>query len=313
MADAITPREIVVADEPGYGRVDVWLTKHTELSRTQVQKHIKAGDITLNGKKVAPHHRVHNGDVVALPNLDAVVHDQAKKESPLEPTILYEDANYLVVNKPSGLVAHGGPGIHESTLADWAVKHDSKIADVGDQAELRPGIVHRLDRDVSGVMVIAKTNDAFYDLKRQFQNHSITKQYTALVYNRLTDQQGRITFAIARKADKSGLMVARPNSTEGKAAETRFTVDRFVKNMSLIRVTTLTGRSHQIRVHFKAIGHPLVGDPLYKLRKLKVTKITPPRIFLHATKLAFDALDGTRKEFQADLPVELQRFLAKVG
>lgn len=305
--------EIVVADEPGNSRADVWLTKHTDLSRTQIQKHIKAGDILLNGKKVAPHHNIHNGDVLTLPNLDATVHAKAKKESPLEPEILFEDENYLVVNKPSGLVAHGGPGIHETTLADWAVKHDPNIGDVGDQAELRPGIVHRLDRDVSGVMVIAKTNDAFYDLKRQFQNHSVTKHYTALVYNRLTDQQGRITFAIARKADKSGLMVARPNSTEGKSAETRFTVIRFVKSMSLINVTTLTGRSHQIRVHFKAIGHPLVGDPLYKIRKLKVTKITPPRIFLHATKLGFDTLSGERKEFQTDLPVDLQRFLAKAS
>lgn len=313
MADAVTDREIVVADQLSPIRLDVWLTKHTDLSRTNIQKHIKAGDILWNGKKVVPHHHVHNGDIIALPNLDTVVHERAKPITPVDPTILFEDDNYLVVNKPSGLIVHGGPGIHEYTLADWAVAHDPKIAEVGDQAELRPGIVHRLDRDVSGVMVIAKTADAFFDLKRQFQNHTISKQYTALVYNRLTDQHGRITFAIARKADKSGLMVARPNSTEGKSAETRFTVERFVKNMSLIKVTTLTGRSHQIRVHFKAIGHPLVGDPLYKIRKLKVTKITPPRIFLHATKLGFDGLDGTRHEFQADLPIDLQRFLAKVG
>lgn len=294
-------------------RLDVFLVRHADLSRSQLQKKIKAGEITVNQKTLKPHHLVRPGDVIAIADLSLPVHTEARVTDTLKPEVLFEDDEYLVVNKPSGLVVHGGPGIHEATLSDWAVAHDPRIAEVGDRPGQRPGIVHRLDRDASGVMVIAKTKKVFDDLKTQFQNHSITKEYLALVYGRVVDESGRIDFAIARKADKSGLMVARPKSQEGKAAETLFHVERFVKGMTLLRVQTLTGRGHQIRVHFKAIGHPLVGDPLYKIRKLKITKITAPRIFLHATKLEFDDLQGQRRNFEAPLPSDLAQFLARIS
>jgi 23S rRNA pseudouridine1911/1915/1917 synthase len=294
-------------------RLDVFLVQHAEMSRSKLQQHIKAGHITLNDHPVKVHHLVHPGDVVTIADIDVPVHAEAKTIDLRQPEILFEDENYLVVNKPAGLVVHGGPGIDEPTLADWAVAHDAKIGEVGDQPQLRPGIVHRLDRDVSGTMVIAKTKKAFDDLKDQFKNHTITKEYLALAYGRLVDQSGRIDFAIARKADKSGLMVARPKSQEGKAAETLFHVERYVKGNTLVRVQTLTGRSHQIRVHFKAIGHPLVGDLLYKTRKLKIHKLAPPRMFLHATKLAFDNLTRQRLVFEAPLPKDLAEFLAKAS
>lgn len=294
-------------------RLDVFLVQHADLSRSQLQKKIKAGHITINDKAVKVHHLVHPGDVVSVGDLDIPVHVEAKTMNAPEPEVVFEDDQYLVVNKPSGLVVHGGSGINEPTLAEWAVEHAGEIADVGDRPEQRPGIVHRLDREVSGVMVIAKTKKAFDDLKSQFQDHRITKEYLALVYGRVVDQSGRIDFAIARKADKSGLMVARPKSTEGKAAETLFHVERYVKGNTLVRVQTLTGRSHQIRVHFKAIGHPLVGDPLYKVRKLKINKLAPPRMFLHATKLEFDDLKGERRRFAAPLPKDLDQFLARAG
>ncbi len=294
-------------------RLDVFLVQHADLSRSKLQKQIKAGQIKVNGQLVKAHHLVHPGDEVTIADATLSIHAEARVVDLLQPEVIFEDDNYLVVNKPSGLVVHGGPGINEPTLADWAVAHDPTIGDVGDQPSIRPGIVHRLDRDVSGVMVIAKTKAAFNDLKDQFKNHVITKEYVALVYGRVVDQAGRIDFAIARKADKSGLMVARPKSQEGKAAETLFHVDRYVKGNTLVRVRTLTGRSHQIRVHFKAIAHPLVGDPLYKIRKLKISKLTPPRIFLHATKLEFDTLKGERLSFESPLPADLQHFLAKAS
>lgn len=306
-------QKIVIDRDTRPIRLDVFLARRTELSRSQIQKHIKGGQIQLNGKKVTAHHLVHPGDEIELIELEVEYHERDLASNNREPTILAEDDHYLVVNKPSGLIVHGGPSIHETTLADWAVAHDPKIGDVGDHPEVRPGIVHRLDRDVSGVMVIAKTLQAFDDLKRQFQNHSITKEYSALAHGRLKDSTGRITFAIARKADKSGLMVARPNSTEGKAAETHFTVERFVKNCSLIRVQTLTGRGHQIRVHFKAIGHPLVGDPLYKLKKQKPLKVPAPRIFLHAKKLGFADLSGQPRMYESPLPTDLAQYLAKIS
>lgn len=311
MTDA--PQTLVVDHLTEPTRLDLWLTRHADLSRTHVQKIIKEGRITLNGKVPKTHHPVKNGDIVVITAESEHFSDQEKAVPPLEPAILYEDDNYLVVSKPTGLIVHGGPNIDEPTLSDWAVAHDGKIALVGDNPDERPGIVHRLDRDVSGAMVIAKTAKAFDDLKRQFQEHSIFKEYLALAHGRITDQTGRITFAIARKEDKSGLMVARPGSTEGKEAETKFTVVKYVKNMTLVRVQTLTGRMHQIRVHFKAIGHPLVGDPLYRMKRMRDPKNVPPRLFLHARLLAFDALDGSRKSLEAPLPSDLAQYLARVS
>lgn len=308
MASATTKTLTVTPGEKPK-RLDLYLAHHADLSRTKLQEQIKAGRITINGKKMKAHHLVRAGDVIELTDEDINVYAQAKKPNVIEPIIIFEDENYLVVNKPSGLVVHGGPGIHELTLADWALARAPQVADVGDQPHLRPGIVHRLDRDVSGVMIIAKTQAAFDDLKKQFQHHRINKVYIALAHGRLSDPSGRISFAIARKADKSGLMVARPKSQEGKAAETLFTVIRFVKYMTLVRVQTLTGRTHQIRVHFKAIGHPLVGDPLYKARKLKKAKTEAPRLFLHAAFLGFTDLKGVARQYEAPLPEDLQRFL----
>jgi len=300
----------VFPDQAGL-RLDVFLSRHVSESRTKLQKLIKSGGVTISDRPLTPHYEVKAGDIVVLKE---VFHIRPPIDPALAliPTVIDEDDTYLVVNKPTGLIVHGGPGIFESTLADWAVAHDPKIAEVGDQPELRPGIVHRLDKDVSGVLVIAKTQKAFLDLKHQFQNHSITKEYLALAHGMITSQSGRITFAIARKMDKSGLMVARPGSTEGKKAETQFTVEKLVKGFSLVKVKTLTGRTHQIRVHFKAIGHPLVGDPLYKARKLKISKITPPRLFLHARILKFTDLAGNERRYEAPLPNDLQQFLDRL-
>lgn len=291
-------------------RIDIFLAEHTNMSRSQLQKHIKSGQVTIDGRTVTPHSQVHPGSVIAFAELN-LEYREAPPNDDLLPTIIDEDDMYLIVNKPSGLIVHGGPSIHETTLADWAVAHDAKIASVGDQPKFRPGIVHRLDRDVSGVMVIAKTQDAFMDLKRQFQAHTIKKEYLALAYGRIVAASGRINFAIARAPNKSGLMVARPQSNEGRQAETLFEVERFVRGNTLVKVRTLTGRGHQIRVHFKAIGHPLVGDPLYKVRKLKIPKIPVPRLFLHARMLGFMDLKDQARRYTAPLPADLTQYLTR--
>jgi 23S rRNA pseudouridine1911/1915/1917 synthase len=315
MAESLNqPQQIVVPAGIGPARLDVFLARHTDISRSTIQKHIRAGQVLVNGKTRAAHDKVRAGDVIELHDITANYHETIAADAADAPTIIAEDDNYLVVDKPSGLLVHGGPSFHESTLADWAAARDPQIKIVGDDPAYRPGVVHRLDRDVSGLMVIAKTPAAYADLKRQFQNHDIEKEYLALVHGRVVDEHGRIDFAIARKADHSGLMVARPKSTEGKAAETRFHVDRYIKNMTLLKVQTLTGRMHQIRVHFKAIGHPLVGDPLYRQRKLKVAKLlVPPRLFLHAQRLAFTDLNGQRREYVAPLSTDLRQYLERIS
>lgn len=308
------PLTIIVDPGSEPTRLDVFVAARIEKSRTQVQKLIKADVVQVNGLNRAPHDLVRPGDSVTIRgDAEATLRPRVTETHVAEPTVIDEDDNYLVVNKPSGLVVHGGPGIHEETLADWAVEHDQKISAVGDRPNERPGIVHRLDRDVSGVMVIAKTPRAFDDLKNQFQNHSITKKYVALVHGFLKVDSGKIDFAIARKPDKSGLMVARPGSTEGRAAETHFRVLKTLKGMTLVQVETLTGRTHQIRVHFKAIGHALVGDPLYKNRRLKLEKYRAPRVCLHAAILGFTDLKGNARRYEAPLPADLQQYFARLG
>lgn len=307
------PLELTVPADYEPQRLDVYIAHAVETSRTHAQKVIKSGAATINGKVSAPDDLVRPNDVVLYDDAAAVARPMVTPTHSLEPVIIDEDDQYLVVNKPSGLVVHGGPGIHEDTLADWAVAHDPVIGEVGDRPNERPGIVHRLDRDVSGVMVIAKSKRAFDDLKSQFQMHSITKRYIALVNGFLKVDSGKIDFAIARKPDHSGLMVARPGSTEGKAAETHFRVLKTLKGMTLVRVETLTGRTHQIRVHFKAIGHALVGDPLYRNRKLNRQKITAPRLCLHAAILKFTDLKGNERRYEAPLPDDLRQFFARLG
>ncbi len=307
------PLELTAAPDAAPSRLDVFLAAHIETSRTHAQKVIKAGAVTINGKVSGPHDPVRANDLVLYDDATAVRRPVVVETIGKEPVLIDEDENYLVVNKPSGLVVHGGPGIHEDTLADWAVAHDPVIGMVGDRPNERPGIVHRLDRDVSGVMVIAKTKKAFDSLKGQFQMHTITKKYIALVYGFLKVDSGKIDFAIARKPDHSGLMVARPGSNEGKAAETRFRVLKTLKGMTLVQVETLTGRTHQIRVHFKAIGHSLVGDPLYRNRKLQRLKITAPRLCLHAAVLKFTDLKKVERRYEAPLPDDLRQFFARLG
>lgn len=313
MASVVTEQTLVVDGQSSGVRLDVFLARHADISRSKLQAVVKSGHVTVNGKVVKPNHIIRVGNTVVVKDLEGALHQEINRDTGLDPIILFEDDTYLVIMKPSGLVVHGGPGIHEATLVDWVVEHVPTIGDVGDQPDIRPGIVHRLDRDVSGVMVIAKTQPAFLSLKHQFQAHTMEKQYIALVQGRVVDQSGRINFAIARSPGKTGLMIARPKSNEGKAAETLFRVERYVKGMTLVHVQTLTGRTHQIRVHFKAIGHPLVGDPLYKIRRLKMEKLPAPRVFLHAERLAFDDLEGKRREYTATLPPDLQHFLDRAG
>jgi len=248
----------------------------------------------------------------------------------MEPEIISETIDYLVINKPAGLAVHGGGNLREPTLADWLVARYPKIKTVGDDA-LRPGLVHRLDKDVSGLMVIAKNNKSFLNLKNQFKDRAVNKEYTALVYGRVSKDEGEINFAIKRA--KSGYkMAALPLNAEellsrqhpqnrdqgniaglfkARAALTEFQVVKRFVNYTLLRVTIKTGRTHQIRVHFFASGHPLVGDNLYATTKtkLKNKKLGLGRVFLVADHLNFRDLKGEPQDFKISFPSELTAVL----
>ena len=242
-------------------RLDAWLAVRLGVSRSRVQQWIKDGLITQKGSTVIAHNRLKAGEEFVCEADLALPKKVAKKLPKLD--VVFENKDVLVVNKPAGLLVHPNtPDEKHPTLAEAAVAHDPSIAGVGEN-ELRPGIVHRLDKEVSGVIVIAKTAEAFESLKDQFTKHETEKHYVALAYGKITKDHDFIKLKIAR-SKKRGRMVARPDSQEGKEAITEFRVIGRYKIATLLDVRTHTGRTHQIRTHFFAINHPLVGDKLYK-------------------------------------------------
>ncbi|MFA6995546.1 MAG: RNA pseudouridine synthase [Patescibacteria group bacterium] len=244
----------------------------------------------------------------------------------LTPQIIADTADYLVINKPAGLAAHGGGNLQEPTLVDWLIVNYPKIKTVGDDPS-RPGLVHRLDKDVSGLMVVAKNNKSFSSLKNQFKNREVVKEYTALVHGRLMKDDGTIDFPITRSKDGYRMAALPANTTKllrrrhpqgrdqgnitgwfkSRTALTEFNVLKRFINYTLLKIIIKTGRTHQIRVHFFAYGYPLVGDNLYctKKTKTKNEKLNLGRVFLVATSLSFQDLQEKTQSFIIDLPNEL--------
>jgi 23S rRNA pseudouridine1911/1915/1917 synthase len=248
------------------------------------------------------------------------------------PEIISETDDYLVINKPAGLAVHGGGNLTEPTLADWLINYYPKIKKVGDDS-VRPGIVHRLDKEVSGLMVIAKNQKSFTALKEQFKSREIVKEYLALVYGQVANDEGLIDFPIKR-SQTGHKMAALPLKAEklltrrhpqgrdqgningwfkARSAQTEFQILKKFVNYTLLRVKIKTGRTHQIRVHFFAYGHPLVGDNLYVTPKTKIKnkKLNLGRIFLMAEHLSFRDLNGQEQDFKIELPSELAAALPR--
>ncbi|MDP3043654.1 MAG: RluA family pseudouridine synthase [bacterium] len=231
---------------------------------------------------------------------------------------IYEDNNYLIINKPAGLLVHGAEHINEPALSDQLLEKYPKLAKIGEDPS-RPGIMHRLDKQVSGLMAIAKTQEAFDHLKKQFKKRTVDKKYIALVYGRIARDEGVIDFPIERSV-RSGRMAALPKTVKGelelrgRRAVTEFEVKQRFINYTLLKIKIKTGRTHQIRVHMSAYGHPVVGDDLYGTKKTreKNKKLNFGRIFLAARELSFDDLAEKRRHFKAGLPEELNMFLQKL-
>jgi 23S rRNA pseudouridine1911/1915/1917 synthase len=236
-----------------------------------------------------------------------------------EPEIVFSNKEFIVVNKPAGLIVHGAPHIKAPTLADWLVKKYPGLKKVGED-KTRPGIMHRLDKDVSGLLVIARTNEAFANLKKQFQKREVEKIYTALVYGEVSKEEDKINFSLKRAS--GGFRQAavplgydfKENFLELREAFTEFKVLKRLPNETLLEVKIKSGRKHQIRVHFFAYGHPLVGDNLYSTKKTRAQnrKINLGRIFLVASKLSFTDLAGKKQSFSVDLPKDLADFLFSI-
>ncbi|MBI4092521.1 MAG: RluA family pseudouridine synthase [Candidatus Kerfeldbacteria bacterium] len=305
------PRELTVEPDAAGERLDKYLVRHLgHLSRNQIQKLIEAGRVAVNGKTVPSHLALRTGDTITIIDSTLAERPTAQPRTLPAPTVLFENDSILVINKPAGLTVHPGAGVHGPTLIDWLVKRAPSVTTVGDDPQVRPGIVHRLDRDVSGVMVIAKTPESFENLKQQFKNRTVGKEYLALVHGVPKKRSDTINFRIDRSKRQHGRMAARPAHAEGREAVTHYVVERRVKNNALLRLTIATGRTHQIRVHLKALGHPIVGDTVYTTKPFRHKPVDLTRPFLHAAQLKFTDVDGTVRAFTAPLPENLRRFLS---
>lgn len=305
-------RTITVPSLESHTRLDKFLVAElgSAWSRSAIQRAIEHGDATVNGARVPVHHFLKTGDTIELKLADeAPEHPQLTPNKTVQFVIVNETPDYIVIDKPAGLVVHPAPGVHEPTLADGLVAHFPELTNVGDDP-VRPGIVHRLDREVSGLMVIARNPETFAHLKTIFAARLVDKQYVALVIGKLAKLEGTITFPLSRGSGRRGRMAARPSANEDtRDAITHFIVRQQFQQVALLDVKIETGRTHQIRAHLAALGHPIVGDQVYRPKALAF-KANPGRIFLHSAALAFTDAAGVARKFESPLPPELAAFLS---
>jgi 23S rRNA pseudouridine1911/1915/1917 synthase len=312
----VTDQRTIEPHEAGQ-RLDIYLAGHMPThSRAALQRAIKSGQITVNSATVKSGYLLRAGDMVSITSLLAEAQTAVAAVTTAVPSIpiLHEDATVVVINKPAGLLTHAAEDLAAPSVAAWFAERYPTAREVGDAG--RPGIVHRLDRDTSGAMILAKTPESFMALKEQFKRHYVQKEYVALVYGVPGGQEGRITRPIVRSQRNpnrrtvvpAGLSHNQEAAFKGKPAITEWRREEiFVKKYALLRVMPYTGRTHQIRVHLHFIGHPIIGDPLYTFKR----QPQPPgisRLMLHAEKLSLRlpaAPQGKpKKTFTAPLPAE---------
>jgi 23S rRNA pseudouridine1911/1915/1917 synthase len=289
-------------------RLDVFLRdRYPAVSRGALQRLIEQGYIRVNGQEVKPTHAPHAGQQVEVRWPDARDSEALPEDIPLN--ILFEDASLLVVNKPPGLVVHPAAGHEEHTLVNALLHHcKGSLSGIGGVA--RPGIVHRLDKETSGCLVVAKNDETHLGLARQFEERTVQKLYDALLLGLLADDEGEIRASIARHPTHRKRMAVRDNS-ESRFAHTSYRVLERLIHATHVEAEIHTGRTHQIRVHFQFIGHPVLGDATYgakaNRRFAETTGYEAPRVLLHARKLAFThPVTGKKMKFLAPLPEDFQ-------
>jgi len=299
-------RETVPAALAGQ-RIDRVVAFVADVSRREAADLLDAGRVVVDGRVVErPSTRVEEGSEVVVEVDPAPTGPAVRAEAAVEVPVVAVDEAFVVVDKPPGLVVHPGAGQATGTMAAGLLARFPELATVGDPE--RPGIVHRLDRDTSGLLVVARTEAAYHHLVDQLQRRSVERTYVAVVAGHPDASVGLVDAPIGRSPRQPTLMAIR---TDGKAARTRYEVEEtFTEPDRVARVTCRleTGRTHQIRVHMKAIGHPVVGDVRYGGGR---TRVACPRPFLHAARLAFDhPATGERVSFDAALPADLTAVLA---
>jgi 23S rRNA pseudouridine1911/1915/1917 synthase len=284
-------------------RLDKYLSMECpELSRSRIQKLIEQGHILVNNLVAKVSQRLNHGDEISM--LLPLAEPTSLIPEPLELDIVYEDNDLIVLNKPAGLTVHPAPGHTSHTLVNALLAYCPELAQFGNS--LRPGIVHRLDKDTSGLMIIAKNSVAQQNLINQFKSHLVSKGYLVLVKGRLSPAHGIIDAPIGRHpANRKRMAIV----SSGRQAKTSYKVKEYLNNYTLLEVSIETGRTHQIRVHFAAIGYPVIGDSTYGIRS-----IYSKRQFVHAYRLGFRLpSNGEYREFFCDLPHDLKQTLSLIS
>lgn len=282
-------------------RLDTLISNaHKSCSRKRAALLINNGRILVNQTIKKPGYRVKIKDEITgtIPEIES---DPCIQPQKIDLDILYEDDYLMVINKQVGLVVHPGPGNQAGTLVNALLHHFPEIKKTS-QDRFRPGIVHRLDKDTSGLMVVAKTIRSLKFLQKEFKQRRVTKKYLALVHGQMPEAKGEVILPIGRHPVKRKLLTIRPDN--GKQAVTLWSVQKEFNTASLVEVLLKTGRTHQIRVHFYAIDHPLIGDRVYQPRRFRKQKSIAPRQMLHSWKLGFrHPYSGKRLNFEM-LPPE---------
>ena len=286
-------------------RLDLYIIKRgVSLSRSRIQKLIEEGQIRVNGKPAKASYKVREGDRIEIFIPPPAPLELIPEAVPLD--VLYEDESLLVINKPAGMVMHPAPGHDRGTLVHALLHHCRTLPGIGGRE--RPGIVHRLDKETSGVLVVAKTDGASQGLSKQFKHHTIERRYLALVCGRMAQKKGKIILPIGRDRIDRKKISAR--TTRPREAETHFAVREHFKIATLLEVYPQTGRTHQIRVHMAHLGHPIVGDKSYGGKAARAFEIDVDRQMLHAERLGFiHPARGERMVFSAPPPPDMRALL----
>ena len=304
----MTSSRLTVGRAAAGARLDRWLAESLpDLSRSRIQHLIAGQHVTVNGVATKASHRLHGGETIEI-DVPPLPPEELIPE-PIALTVIFEDEHVLVLDKPAGMVVHPGAGNATGTLAAAALAHAPAIAGVG--GPRRPGIVHRLDKDTSGVLVMAKTRAAYEALTAQLSARSVTRRYVAVVHGRVGLAAGVIDAPMGRDPNHRQRMAVRPPG-KGKRAVTHYRVLERFPHFTCLELKLETGRTHQIRVHMASLGHPVVGDRTYGRSRGK-QPIISEGLALHAVTLAFlHPISQKRLEFTAAFPQRLERLLSQL-
>ncbi|MBQ4136716.1 MAG: RluA family pseudouridine synthase [Clostridia bacterium] len=305
---------LTATDADAGERIDLFISQKADMSRSATQKLLEDGAVCIDGKPVRKNYKLRANDTVSITLPEPELLDIKAEDIPLD--IVYEDKYLLVVNKPKGMVVHPAPGNPDGTLVNALMFHckDSLSSING---VIRPGIVHRIDKDTSGLLIVAKCNEAHLALAEQIKEHSFTRIYNAIVAGNFKEDNGTVDAPIGRHpVDRKKMAVIRTDSQSAREARTHYTVKERFGAYTLLELKLETGRTHQIRVHMSSIGHPVIGDPVYKPNSDKFEKQNSSLLCgqcLHARVIGFThPITGEELYFDSGLPDYFEAVLTKL-